>query len=105
MEGPQGGSLVAPGVRHPVHAAVRSGVADSDHRPGDLRIITETTGGAAPAEDLVARVAMLSTAHSCGRTAIIHPVAGSPSIPRRRKGRWRVPRWAGCGGCSSWWSR
>jgi hypothetical protein len=72
---------------------------------GIFGIIAETTGAGAPPRTSWRGVAMLFTAHNYGRMAIIHPVAGSPSIPRRRKGRWRVPRWAGCGGCSSWWSR
>ena len=51
---------------------------------GIFGIIAETTGGAAPAAYLVALVAMLFTAHSYGRMAIAHPVAGSAYTYVRR---------------------
>ncbi|MGN7150365.1 APC family permease [Arthrobacter sp. SAFR-179] len=51
---------------------------------GIFGIIAETTGGAAPAAYLVALVAMLFTAHSYGRMAVAHPVAGSAYTYVRR---------------------
>lgn len=51
---------------------------------GIFGIIAETTGGASPAAYLVAMVAMLFTAHSCGRMAIAYPVAGSAYTYVRR---------------------
>ena len=51
---------------------------------GIFGIIAETTGGASPSAYLVAMVAMLFTAHSYGRMAVAHPVAGSAYTYVRR---------------------
>lgn len=51
---------------------------------GIFGIIAETTGGAAPAAYFVALAAMLLTAHSYGRMAAAHPVAGSAYTYVRR---------------------
>jgi putrescine importer len=51
---------------------------------GIFGVIAETTGGASPSAYLVALVAMLFTAHSYGRMAIAHPVAGSAYTYVRR---------------------
>ena len=51
---------------------------------GIFGVIAETSGGAAPAAYLVALAAMLLTAHSYGRMAAAHPVAGSAYTYVRR---------------------
>ncbi|WP_129661827.1 APC family permease [Rothia uropygialis] len=51
---------------------------------GIFGVIAETTGGAASSAYLVALVAMMFTAHSYGRMAIAHPVAGSAYTYVRR---------------------
>ncbi|MEU0737929.1 APC family permease [Streptomyces sp. NPDC006134] len=44
---------------------------------GTFGVVADTTGGATPTAYLLALVAMLFTAHSYGRMAAAHPVAGS----------------------------
>lgn len=51
---------------------------------GIFGIIAEATGGAAPSAYLLALAAMLFTAHSYGRMAVAHPVAGSAYTYVRR---------------------
>jgi len=51
---------------------------------GIFGVIAETTGGASPSAYVVALAAMLLTAHSYGRMAAAHPVAGSAYTYVRR---------------------
>ena len=51
---------------------------------GTFGVVAEDTGGAVPTAYLLAMLAMLFTAHSYGRMAVAHPVAGSAYTYARR---------------------